>query len=164
MKSLKHSIFPAETGRSNGKAESGFSLTEAMVTICIIAIGLLAIGSMQNAAFKGNTTARYTTEETEKAVDTLEKLRGLPYDDELLEDKNGDGVDGLDNMYPTGGGGEYSSPADYADTSGELGYFQHRFQVYDREGEPCASAGCANAVHRIVQSGRSTFFCPSCQR
>jgi formamidopyrimidine-DNA glycosylase len=55
-----------------------------------------------------------------------------------------------------------SSISDFANTSGELGYFQHRFQVYDREGEPCVV--CARPVKRIVQSGRSTFYCGKCQR
>jgi formamidopyrimidine-DNA glycosylase len=55
-----------------------------------------------------------------------------------------------------------SSLRDYAKTDGALGEFQHRFAVYDREGEPCSR--CSGRVKRIVQSGRSTFYCPSCQR
>jgi|TARA_R110000824_G_scaffold118960_14_gene272060 formamidopyrimidine-DNA glycosylase len=57
-----------------------------------------------------------------------------------------------------------STLRDYAQTDGELGYFQHRFQVYDREGEPCSKPDCGATVKRIVQSGRSTFYCPKCQR
>ncbi len=57
-----------------------------------------------------------------------------------------------------------SSLRDYVQADGELGYFQHAFSVYDRAGEPCRITGCAGAIARIVQSGRSTFFCPSCQR
>ncbi|KIZ42538.1 MULTISPECIES: bifunctional DNA-formamidopyrimidine glycosylase/DNA-(apurinic or apyrimidinic site) lyase [Rhodopseudomonas] len=57
-----------------------------------------------------------------------------------------------------------SSLRDHRQTSGELGYFQHSFQVYDREGEPCQSDGCAGTVKRFVQNGRSTFWCPKCQR
>jgi formamidopyrimidine-DNA glycosylase len=57
-----------------------------------------------------------------------------------------------------------SSLRDYAHTDGSLGYFQHRFRVYDREGEPCPTPGCRGVVQRIVQSGRSTFFCATCQR
>lgn len=57
-----------------------------------------------------------------------------------------------------------SSLKDYRQTDGELGYFQHSFRVYDREGQPCATPGCGGQVQRIVQSGRSSFFCPSCQR
>jgi formamidopyrimidine-DNA glycosylase len=56
-----------------------------------------------------------------------------------------------------------SSLRDYRQTDGELGYFQHRFQVYDREGEPCPTAGCSGKIARAVQSGRSSFHCPSCQ-
>ncbi len=57
-----------------------------------------------------------------------------------------------------------STLRDYVQTDGELGYFQHRFQVYDREGDPCVRPRCSGTVGRIVQSGRSTFFCPVCQR
>lgn len=57
-----------------------------------------------------------------------------------------------------------SSLRDYVQADGSLGYFQHAFAVYDREGEACRKQGCDGLVHRIVQSGRSTFYCPSCQR
>ncbi|UCH73662.1 MAG: bifunctional DNA-formamidopyrimidine glycosylase/DNA-(apurinic or apyrimidinic site) lyase [Rhodospirillales bacterium] len=57
-----------------------------------------------------------------------------------------------------------SSLRDYVQASGELGYFQHSWQAYDREGEPCAWPGCAGRIRRMTQSGRSTFFCPAHQR
>jgi formamidopyrimidine-DNA glycosylase len=57
-----------------------------------------------------------------------------------------------------------SSLRDYRQADGELGYFQHAFRVYDREGGPCVTPGCGGTVTRIVQSGRSSFFCPACQR
>ena len=57
-----------------------------------------------------------------------------------------------------------SSLRDYRQADGELGYFQHTFRVYDREGQPCPTAGCAGTILRTVQSGRSSFHCPSCQR
>ncbi len=57
-----------------------------------------------------------------------------------------------------------SSLRDYRQADGELGYFQHRFQVYGREGEICTTPGCTAQIMRIVQSGRSSFFCPTCQR
>ena len=57
-----------------------------------------------------------------------------------------------------------SSLRDYVHADGSLGYFQHSFSVYDREGEPCPRPGCSGAITRIVQSGRSTFYCPVCQR
>ncbi|MDB5649055.1 MAG: mutM [Hyphomicrobiales bacterium] len=57
-----------------------------------------------------------------------------------------------------------SSLRDHRLTDGTLGYFQHQFRVYDREGEACATQGCDGQVERIVQSGRSTFFCSHCQR
>jgi formamidopyrimidine-DNA glycosylase len=56
-----------------------------------------------------------------------------------------------------------STLKDFAAPDGELGYFSKQFDVYDREGEPCRG-GCGGSVKRIVQGGRSTFFCPSCQR
>lgn len=57
-----------------------------------------------------------------------------------------------------------SSLRDYRRADGELGYFQHAFSVYGREGMPCPTPGCAGVVRRIVQSGRSSFYCPRCQR
>ncbi len=57
-----------------------------------------------------------------------------------------------------------SSISDFVNVEGDLGYFSHSFQVYGREGEPCLSEGCEAAIRRIVQSGRSTFYCPDCQR
>lgn len=57
-----------------------------------------------------------------------------------------------------------SSLRDYVRADGTLGYFQHRFSVYDREASPCPRASCGDTVRRIVQSGRSTFYCPGCQR
>jgi formamidopyrimidine-DNA glycosylase len=57
-----------------------------------------------------------------------------------------------------------SSLRDHRQTSGELGYFQHSFQVYDREGEKCQTAGCGGTVRRFTQNGRSTFWCPKCQK
>jgi formamidopyrimidine-DNA glycosylase len=57
-----------------------------------------------------------------------------------------------------------SSLRDYRQADGELGYFQHRFRVYDREGEACPTPGCSGTIARLVQSGRSSFHCPRCQR
>jgi formamidopyrimidine-DNA glycosylase len=57
-----------------------------------------------------------------------------------------------------------STLRDHVAPSGEIGYFQHSFKVYGREGAGCPTAGCGAAVRRIVQSGRSTFFCSRCQR
>jgi formamidopyrimidine-DNA glycosylase len=56
-----------------------------------------------------------------------------------------------------------STLRDYAQTDGALGYFQHRFRVYDRAGRPCQNDGCAGLIARKVQSGRATFYCPVCQ-
>lgn len=57
-----------------------------------------------------------------------------------------------------------SSLKDYRQADGELGYFQHAFRVYGREGQACLTPGCGGTVRRIVQSGRSSFYCPTCQR
>ena len=57
-----------------------------------------------------------------------------------------------------------SSLRDHMQPDGELGYFQTRFVVYDREGRPCPGCTCGKGVQRIVQAGRSTFFCPVRQR
>lgn len=57
-----------------------------------------------------------------------------------------------------------STLRDHAQVDGSLGYFQHSFRVYDREGEPCVTPGCTGTVSRLVQSGRSTFYCPTCQK
>ena len=57
-----------------------------------------------------------------------------------------------------------STLKDFAQVDGELGYFQHAFQVYGREGELCQTKGCSTPIKRLVQSGRSTFYCSSCQR
>jgi formamidopyrimidine-DNA glycosylase len=66
----------------------------------------------------------------------------------------------LDEAIAAGG----SSLRDYVQTNGELGYFQHRWAVYGREALPCPACDCAEGVRRIVQSGRSTFFCAKRQR
>jgi formamidopyrimidine-DNA glycosylase len=57
-----------------------------------------------------------------------------------------------------------SSLRDHRLTDGELGMFQHHFRVYDREGEKCPTPSCKGIIKRIVQNGRSTFFCPECQK
>jgi formamidopyrimidine-DNA glycosylase len=66
----------------------------------------------------------------------------------------------LDEAIAAGG----SSLRDYVQANGELGYFQHQWAVYGRKGEPCPGCNCAEGVRRIVQSGRSTFFCAKRQR
>ncbi|MGC1506148.1 MAG: bifunctional DNA-formamidopyrimidine glycosylase/DNA-(apurinic or apyrimidinic site) lyase [Sulfitobacter sp.] len=57
-----------------------------------------------------------------------------------------------------------SSLKDFRQADGELGYFQHSFDVYGREGEPCRTPECTQQIKRIVQSGRSSFYCSQCQR
>ena len=57
-----------------------------------------------------------------------------------------------------------STLRDFSATDGSEGVFQQRFAVYDRAGEKCQTPGCRGTIRRIVQSGRSTFYCPSCQK
>ena len=57
-----------------------------------------------------------------------------------------------------------STLKDFANADGGQGYFQHRFDVYGREGQPCLAEGCSGVIKRTVQAGRSTFWCPVCQK
>ncbi len=57
-----------------------------------------------------------------------------------------------------------SSLRDHRQANGELGYFQHSFRVYDRAGAPCPRPGCGGTIKRIVQSGRASFYCGTCQK
>jgi formamidopyrimidine-DNA glycosylase len=56
-----------------------------------------------------------------------------------------------------------SSLKDFSNTEGELGYFQHEFKVYNQADKPCSKESCNGTIKRIVQSGRSTYYCPKCQ-
>jgi formamidopyrimidine-DNA glycosylase len=88
-----------------------------------------------------------------------------------LADRNGNPRDGAAALVPAirsileaaieAGG---STLRDYKQADGSLGYFQHRFAVYGREGEPCVRTGCNGIIARRQQSNRSTFYCPKCQR
>lgn len=66
----------------------------------------------------------------------------------------------LDDAIAAGG----STLRDFANVEGGLGYFQHRFDVYGREARPCPADGCSGIIRRTVQAGRSTFWCPQCQK
>lgn len=57
-----------------------------------------------------------------------------------------------------------STLRDFAAADGALGYFQHSFRAYDRQGEACTNPGCSGVIQRRIQAGRSTFWCPACQR
>jgi formamidopyrimidine-DNA glycosylase len=57
-----------------------------------------------------------------------------------------------------------STLRDYRQADGSSGEFQKTFHVYGREGEPCVAPGCQGIVRRSIQAGRSSFFCPVCQR
>jgi formamidopyrimidine-DNA glycosylase len=92
---------------------------------------------------KASTIASRKGEPNGRAVDLVDAIRAV-----------------LGDAIAAGG----SSLRDHRQTSGELGYFQHSFRVYDREGEPCPTRGCPGTIRRIVQSGRSTFYCPLCQK
>ena len=93
-----------------------------------------------------------------RAAGTLVKANGKPTErlERLIEAVRAVIADAVE----AGG----SSLRDYVRADGELGLFQHRFAVYDREGKACLRRGCGGTIRRIVQSGRSTFHCPTCQR
>jgi formamidopyrimidine-DNA glycosylase len=92
-----------------------------------------------------------------RLASTVATRRGAPNDraERLVE-----GIKVVLNEAIKAGG---SSLRDHKRTNGELGMFQHHFRVYDREGGKCPTPGCGGTVRRIVQNGRSTFYCPSCQ-
>lgn len=73
-------------------------------------------------------------------------------------------VDGIKTVLTSAIKAGGSSLRDYRHTDGRLGRFQHRFKVYGREGKPCQRTGCNGIIRRVVQGGRSTFYCPTCQR
>ncbi len=88
-----------------------------------------------------------------------------------LADRKGAPTKRAENLVPTirsvleeaiAAGG--STLRDYKQTDGSLGYFQHRFRVYGREGEPCTRENCGGKIKRIVQGGRSTVYCAKCQK
>ena len=91
----------------------------------------------------------------ERAAGTLAERGGLPRAKRLAESIR----NVLTEAIEAGG----STLRDHIGADGELGYFQHRFRVYGKEGAPCPTRGCRGTVQRIVQGGRSTFHCPTCQ-
>jgi formamidopyrimidine-DNA glycosylase len=93
-----------------------------------------------------------------RQASTIATKAGLPNDraKRLLS-----AIHGVLNAAIKAGG---SSLRDHRQTDGELGYFQHSFQVYDREGETCKTPRCGGTVRRFTQNGRSTFWCPKCQK
>jgi formamidopyrimidine-DNA glycosylase len=93
-----------------------------------------------------------------RAAGTLARKNGAPTDRAKLLAETIREV--LEAALLSGG----SSLRDHRLTDGTMGYFQHNFRVYDREGEACPTPGCAGHVERIVQSGRATYFCSKCQR
>ena len=93
-----------------------------------------------------------------RRASTLAEKKGAPTDHakRLI-----DAIHAVLNQAIEAGG---SSLRDHRQTSGELGYFQHSFRVYDREGESCGTVGCGGIIRRFTQNGRSTFWCPKCQK
>ena len=94
----------------------------------------------------------------ERASGSLVRANGRPT--EKLEKLTGAVRDVLADAIAAGG----STLRDHRQADGTLGYFQHSFSVYDRKGTGCPRQGCGGEIRRLVQSGRSTFFCPRCQR
>jgi formamidopyrimidine-DNA glycosylase len=113
-------------------------------------------GAVLAAALLGNI---YVSEALHRAGISPKRMAGTlsrPRIDRLAAEV----VATLNDAIAAGG----SSLRDYRQADGELGYFQHSFRVYDREGAHCPTEGCPGTIRRIVQSGRSTFHCPNCQR
>ena len=79
-------------------SERGFSIIEVMIAISILSIGILALASMQVAAMRGNSFAGSVTEGSTWALDQIEKLMNLPWDDTSLQDADLDGAAGLGNI------------------------------------------------------------------
>ena len=77
-----------------------------------------------------------------------------------LEQLTGEIRNVLNDAITAGG----STLRDFANADGGQGYFQHSFDAYGREGEPCRRPGCTGVIRRTVQGGRSTFWCPVCQK
>ena len=90
--------------RKKRKNEDGFSLLEAMIAVVVLAVGLLAIGTMQVTAIQGNTSARVMSEGSGRAGEILESLLSLNYADPLLTDQDDDGAGGLDDWLDEGSG------------------------------------------------------------
>ncbi len=93
-----------------------------------------------------------------RSASTIAAKAGLPND---RAKRLVDAIHAVLNAAIKAGG---SSLRDHRQTDGELGYFQHSFQVYDREGEKCMTPKCGGTVRRFTQNGRSTFWCPKCQK
>lgn len=89
-----------------------------------------------------------------------QRAAGSIADDLVITERLASNIRNVINEAIEAGG---SSLKDYIQADGELGYFQHSFSVYGREGEKCRNPECSGTVERIVQSGRSTFYCASCQ-
>ena len=111
------------------KKEEGFTLLEIIVAISILTVGLLAVASMQLSAIRGNAFAEGVTEATSLAVDYMEYLMGLDYDDDTdqidpedhMDDVDDDGTNGLDD--------ETSPPADHTPPDGS--YISDRGMEYN---------------------------------
>ena len=78
--------------------QAGFSLIEVLIALTVFAVGILAVASMQSTATGGNAKARYISEATGWAVDRMEVLLNLDYDDAALSDGNGNGTAGLNDL------------------------------------------------------------------
>jgi len=93
-----------------------------------------------------------------RKASTIADRKGAPNE---RAEKLADAIKAVLNDAIAAGG---SSLRDHRRTDGSLGDFQHNFRVYDREGQRCPTPGCGGTIKRIVQNGRSTFFCPVCQK
>jgi type IV pilus assembly protein PilV len=91
-------VSKASANAKRSEAQRGFSIIEVMIAISILSVGILALASMQVSAMRGNSFASGVTEGSTWAADQIEKLMKLPWDDLSLEDADGDGANGLDDI------------------------------------------------------------------
>lgn len=93
--------------------EEGFSLVEVLIAVCVLTIGILSVNAMQINAIGGNFTANHITESTSWGSDRVESLLSLDYTDSTLDDGDGDGDAGLDDVDANADGSMTSPDGEY---------------------------------------------------
>lgn len=128
--------------KKNSHKESGFTLVEVIIALGILTFGILAVASMQMSAIRGNSVAEWDTEATTWAGDLVENLSSLDWDDALLQDTDGDGVNGLDD---TGFDNDPGTAGDSDQAPAVQGRYTVQWNVADND-----VIGDTKTVHVIV--------------